>query len=109
MPTAAPLMAPITGFLQSKMRSVTCPPPSRRTRSSLGLDQSPSSNVFAPPDKSAPAQNALPSPVTITARTASSASTRSNASSSSRIITPVKAFIFSGRESVIVATASLTS
>ena len=29
MPTAAPLMAPMTGFRHLKMRSVTWPPPSR--------------------------------------------------------------------------------
>ena len=29
MPTAAPLMAPITGFRLLKMRSVAMPPPSR--------------------------------------------------------------------------------
>ena len=30
-PTAAPLIAPITGFVQSKMRNETMPPPSRGT------------------------------------------------------------------------------
>ena len=29
MPTDGPLIAPITGFRHSKMRSVTSPPPSR--------------------------------------------------------------------------------
>ena len=31
-PTAGPLIAAITGLCDSKMRSVTCPPPSRGTR-----------------------------------------------------------------------------
>src|SRR5207249_6196606 len=58
---------------------------------------------------SAPAQNARPAPVTITARTVSSASARSKASISSRIIVGVKAFSFSGRLSVIVSTPPSTS
>ena len=103
-PTAAPLKAPITGFLDSKMRNDTMPPPSRGTPASVWMSLPPLENVFPPAERSAPAQNARsPDPVTITARTSSSASVRSNASSSSFIIVPVNAFIFSGRCSVIVA------
>ena len=36
-PTAGPLIAPITGFLQLKMRSVNWPPPSRVIAGPSGL------------------------------------------------------------------------
>ena len=56
-----------------------------------------------------PAQNALPAPVTITARTASSALAALNAATSSSAIVGVNEFICSGRLSVIVSTPSATS
>ena len=108
-PTAAPLMAPITGLVHSKIRSVVRPPPSRGTPTGVATSDPPLANVSPPPDRSAPAQYARPDPVTITARTPSSASTRSNAVIISRIIVPVNAFSLSGRCNVIVATRSLTS
>ena len=109
-PTAAPLIAPMTGFVHSKIRSDTMPPPSRGTPTSVWMSLPPLANVSPPPPRSAPAQNARsPEPVTITARTSSSASTWSNASITSCIIRPVNAFIRSGRCSVIVATESVTS
>ena len=58
--------------------------------------------------RSAPAQNARPAPVTMTARTSSSLSVRSNAANSPWIISPVSALSLSGRFSVIVATPSRT-
>ena len=102
-PTAAPLMAPITGFCDRKMRSVSMPPPSRGTRPALCAAVSVWSNDDSPPDRSAPAQNARPSPVTMTARTESSASAMSKAEIISRIIVSVKALSFSGRDNVNVA------
>ena len=75
-PTAGPLMAAITGFSDSKMRSVSRPPPSRGTPD-VGSRVAPCasvSKVAPPPDRSAPAQKPRPAPVTITARTSSSAS-----------------------------------
>ena len=83
-PTAGPFTAAITGFRHSKIASVSRPPPSR-TRSSLQSTVSTgpasrslraglvvASKVLAPPERSAPAQNARPAPVTITAPTSSS-------------------------------------
>ena len=60
------------------------------------------SKVRAPVDRSAPAQNALPAPVTMIARAASSASATSIASTNSRIIVVFSAFSFSGRLIVMV-------
>ena len=108
-PTAGPLIAPITGFLLAKIRSVSSPPPSRGTPESAITSLPPRLNVSPPLDRSAPAQNPRPAPVTITARTSSSASIRSNASIISFIITPVNALSCSGRFSVIVAMCSATS
>src|SRR2546428_4225374 len=104
-PTAGPLMAAISGFFISKMRSVMSPPPSR---CSSGFSPRPS-NVVPPPPRSAPAQNARPAPVTITARTPSSASARSNAATSSRMTVALTAFSRPGRLSVSVAIPSATS
>ena len=72
-PTAGPLIAAITGLVESKMRSATCAAAVARdlVRPSCRSRQS---NVSPPPPRSAPAQKPLPSPVTITARTSSSAS-----------------------------------
>ena len=107
-PTAGPLMAAITGFFMSKMRSVTSPPPSRWS-SGRSLRPGPPAKVLPPPPRSAPAQKARPAPVTITARTPSSPSAWSNASTSSRITVVLTAFRRSGRLRVIVATRSATS
>lgn len=109
-PTAAPLMAPITGFLHSKIRNDTMPPPSRGTPTSVWMSLPPLEKVSPPEPRSAPAQNARsPDPVTIATLTSSSASMRSKASISSCIIVPVNAFIRSGRCNVIVAMPSVTS
>ena len=89
-PTAGPLMAAITGFFRSKMRSVTRPPPSRC--SPVGASPRAARRgrrSGRPPDRSAPAQNARPAPVTMTARTASSASAWSSAAISSSSMTDV--------------------
>src|SRR4051794_5297875 len=90
------------------MRSVTWPPPSRGTPEP-SWPRAAALKVSPPASRSAPAQNARPSPVTMTARTSSSASVRSKASRSSRPMTPVKAFILSGRFRGMVATLSATS
>ena len=114
MPTAGPFTAAITGLRHSKMRSVMRPPPSRALswlRS--GWPSGPfgiggrsgcasRSNVRPPPERSAPAQNALPAPVTMMARTASSASAASNAAISSWIIAVFSALSLSGRLIVMV-------
>ena len=108
-PTAAPLIAPITGLVHSKIRSDTRPPPSRGTPTRVCTSLPPPLNVSPPPERSAPAQNPRPAPVTMTTRTSSSASTRSNASINSRIIVLVNALSLSGRFSVMVAMWSATS
>jgi hypothetical protein len=96
--------------LDSKIRNDTRPPPSRGIPSSpVGSPPPPRLNVSPPPERSAPAQNPRPRPVTITARTESSASVRSNASIISAIIVPVNALSTSGRSRVRVAMRSLTS
>src|SRR5215213_9987988 len=106
-PTAGPLIAAKTGLSDEKIRSDTVPPVSRGTASSVCTSRQ--SNVSPPPPRSAPAQNARPAPVTMTARTSSSASEASNASMSSRPISAVNAFRRSGRLSVMVRTPSATS
>ena len=120
-PTAAPLIAPITGFKLSKIRRDTNPPPSRGKRAPSSLipllappllavtSLPPRLKVSPPAERSAPAQNARPAPVTITARTLSSASDKSNAATISCSIVFVNALSFSGRFNVIVAIFSLTS
>ena len=107
-PTAAPLIAPMTGLVDSKIRSASMPPPSRGTPAARSASLLPTVNVSPPADRSAPAQNARPSPVTITARTESSASARSNAVIISCIIRAVNALSFSGRDNVNVATCEST-
>ena len=111
-PTATPLQAPMSGFLELNSRKTSRPPPSR-TRSSERFSTGLGSEKTCPPPsgvRSAPAQNARsPCPVTMTARTLSSASVTSSASINSCIITRVKAFIFSGRWSVTVAMPSAMS
>ena len=108
-PTAAPLIAPITGFLLSKIRNDTKPPPSRMTPVLAFTSLPPLAKVSPPPDKSAPAQNARPEPVTMTARTLSSASLSSNAAMISFSMRFVNEFNLSGRFKVIVAICSDTS
>src|SRR6266403_1023956 len=111
-PTAAPFTAAMTGFRQSKIARVTLPPPSR-TRSSLKSTSSADpascrdqsglrrlSNASAPGDRSEPAQNARPAPVTTTTRTASSSFTRVKTSTSSFIMALVNVFSCSGRSRV---------
>ena len=94
-PTADPLMAPITGLRESKIRSTAMPPPSRGARGGGPSSAAPARlsrlKVSAPLLRSAPAQNARPAPVTMTTRTASSASVRSKAAQISRSIVPVNA------------------
>ncbi len=72
-PTAGPFMAAITGFFISKILKVTRPPPSRCS-SRVFLPSNVRSNALSPLLRSAPAQKALPAPVTITTRTPSSLS-----------------------------------
>ena len=108
-PTAAPLMAAMTGFFNSKMRSETSPPPSRTTPPLSVMSLPPFSNVLPPLDKSAPAQKARPLPVMTRARMSSFPSTSSNATLRSRTIWLVKALSASGRCNVMVAIPSETS
>ena len=118
MPTAAPLIAPITGFLQLKMDSTTRPPVSRTPwkmagssrrccmSSIVGCWVSSRPNTLPGTDRSMPAQKALPAPVTTMARTASSSLARVKASTSSLAISTVNAFICSGRFRVSSSTPS---
>jgi hypothetical protein len=108
-PTAGPLIAAITGFFMSKMRRVTVPTPSRCSSAVTARPRAAVSNVEPPEPRSAPAQNARPAPVTMTARTLSSASARSHASRSSLSIVVVTALRRSGRFKVTVQTPSSTS
>ena len=62
-PTAEPLMAPITGLVQSKIRSTSTPPPSRGARGvSLVRPLASALNVSPPELRSAPAQYDPPGP-----------------------------------------------
>ncbi len=114
-PTAAPLTAAMTGFRHRNTRSEIIPPLSRgtspgRTGSVPRICARLTTSKPAPSaERSAPAQNARPRPVTTTARTASSSSTRSKTSTSSRSIVGSSALSLSGRSRVIVAIASWTS
>ncbi len=109
-PTAGPLKAAISGFLQSYKARLTLPPESV---SSPGLVSSNAcsnrANDSAPLDKSAPAKKARPAPVKMIARTWSSWSARAIASSSSRCMIVLNAFSLSGRLSVMVKTEWLIS
>ena len=113
MPTAGPLTAAITGFLQPMMASATRPPESRTPSAAAGsawqmsMSASVGSLSWAKPKglapslpRSMPAQKPLPSPVTMTTRTASSSLARPKASISSSAICSVKAFSICGRFSV---------
>ncbi|MCY1362716.1 hypothetical protein D9M69_494480 [compost metagenome] len=109
IPTAAPLIAPTTGLRQAWMARVTRPPVSRTplwmsaasscSCMSVRLGESVSSRPKTLPatDKSIPAQNARPAPVTRITRTSSSMLARLKACSNSLAISTVKAFICSGR------------
>jgi hypothetical protein len=104
MPTAAPLMAPITGFRLLKMRSVTCRRRRGRRRRpwllrARVLPRGVVEGLAAGGQVGAGAEG-RPAPVTMTARTASSASVASKAAISSSRICAVNAFSFSGRFSV---------
>ena len=118
MPTAAPLMAPITGLRQLKIASVTRPPVSRTPAwmaasfrrvsmsSRVGIRVSSSPKTLPGGVKSIPAQKARPSPVTMMARTASSSLTAVKKCSSSSAISTVKALSWAGRCRVRVSTPS---
>ena len=101
-------MAAMTGFLDSKIRKVRRPPPSRWGPSAFSPRAS-ALKVFPPADKSAPAQKARPAPVKIMQRMRSSASALSKAFIISDIIEVLKAFSLSGRFKVMVRMFSLTS
>ena len=85
MPTAAPLIAAITGLGSAWIASVTWPPVSRTPSGDLrvvepvaqvgrasGRADSSRPNTLPSAERSMPAQNARPAPVTTTARTSSS-------------------------------------
>jgi hypothetical protein len=120
IPTAGPLIAPMTGLVQRKIASVTRPPVSRtpwtiagsskrsRRSSSVGRCVSSRPKTLPSADRSMPTQNARPRPVTTTARTSSSAPARSKACSSSSAIVTVNALRWSGRSSVSVRMPSTT-
>ena len=76
---------------------------------SVGSWDSSSPKTLPPTERSMPAQNARPLPVTTTARTSSSAEARSNAATSSFAISTVKALSSSGRSSVSVRMPSATA
>ena len=97
-PTAAPLIAPMTGLVHSKIRSDTMPPPSRGTPTDVWTSLPPLLNVSPPPDRSAPAQKARPAPGDDHgAHVVVGVDPRSNAAITSYIITRVNAFSLSGR------------
>ena len=68
MPTAGPFTAAITGLRTAKAGG--------RTGDEVNAREDGAANVSAAGLKSAPAQNAVPAPVTTTARTVSSSSQR---------------------------------
>ena len=109
IPTPGPLIAPMTGFLHSYSRSVNRPPPSRQLSGSSSGYRLETSKLFAPDERSAPAQNPRPAPVIMTARMSSSSSARSTASINSYSIWRLNAFSRSGRFRVIVRIFSSTS
>jgi len=92
--------------MRSSLQSILSPLPALRSGRSVRALKS---KVAAPAERSAPAQNARPAPVTTMARMPSSLFARSNASIISVIIVPVNALSFSGRLSVMVRMLSLTS
>ena len=118
MPTAGPLIAAITGLGSAWIASVTRPPVSRtpswygssvrwaRRSSGVGCTDSSRPNTLPSADRSMPAQNARPAPVTTTARTASSRASVRKTCSSSRAIVRSNALSASGRFRVSVAMPS---
>ena len=108
-PTAGPLIAAITGFFDSKIRSVTRPPPSRGTSSApAGSPPPPRVNVSPPPDSRRRRRTRARAGDDHRAHVVVGIGP-SNASIISFIIVPVNAFSLSGRLSVMVAMWSLTS
>ena len=118
MPTAAPLIAAITGLGHAWIASATLPPVSRTpswygasvrwSRRSAGVGSASSSRPKTLPsaDRSMPAQNARPEPVTTIARIASSVAAERKKCSSSRAMVTVNALRDSGRSRVSVQTPS---
>ena len=118
MPTAGPLIAATTGLGRAWIASVTRPPVSRtpswngasvrcaRSSSGVGATDSSRPNTLPSADRSIPAQNARPEPVTTTARTSSSRASVRNTCSSSRAMVRLKALRASGRFRVSVAMPS---
>ena len=98
-PTAIPLTRAIVGLPISRSRSCMSLNAPNHFQYSLELPRSVSSQER----RSAPTQNALPVPVTTTARMSSSQDASSQALAISRSIRKSKAFKTSGRLSVIVA------
>jgi hypothetical protein len=112
MPTAGPLTAAITGLCSAAKGSEATPPQSRGTPPMVsgGVGRSGrSGSKVDPPDRSAPAQNARPAPVTTSTRTSSSASAAAQTSPSSRAMSAVNVLSRSGRCRVSVATPSATA
>ncbi len=91
------------GFRQLRIASVMESPASRFRGAAPSFQ---TWKAPLPPEMSAPAQKALPEPVTTTARTSSIAFTRWKKSINSLLITVLKALRFSGRLSVTVMTPS---
>ena len=118
MPTAGPLIAAITGLGSAWIASVTRPPVSRtpswygssvrwaRRSSGVGCTDSSRPNTLPSAERSMPAQNARPAPVTTTARTSSSRASVRKTCSSSRAIVRSNALSASGRSRVSVAMPS---
>lgn len=75
----------------------------------VGRSVSSRPNTLPSTDRSIPAQNARPAPVTTTARTASSSLARRNAATSSSAISTVNALRLSGRFKVSVRIPSSTA
>src|SRR5215472_17471169 len=105
-PVAAPLMAAMTGLSSASSASgILCTWPSSSVLRSIGVR----SPRFCISPMSPPLQNALPAPVTITTETVSLLLHSTSASAQASIISQVKAFMRSGRLSVMVAIPSAIS
>ena len=61
-PTAGPLMAPITGFNERKIRNETSPPPSRGTPAEVWMSEPPRLKVSAPSPEVGAGAEPAPSP-----------------------------------------------
>ncbi len=103
-PTAAPFSAPITGVAIVQKADFSAIESESTPSSSSCSACASAPNEPPPAERSTPAQNPLPAPVTTIARTASSASNSHMASKNSRCIVRSKALRASGRLSVSVAT-----